>query len=46
MGGFLLGFILGIAGALAFVIYNEGEYFLKLHGGIKRAMDRYKQQPH
>jgi hypothetical protein len=46
MGGFLFGVIIGIAVTLAFVIYNEGEYFLKLHGGIKRAMDRYKQQPH
>jgi hypothetical protein len=46
MGGFLFGLIIGIAVTLAFVIYNEGEYFLKLHGGIKRAMDRYKQQPH
>jgi len=44
MGGFLFGLIVGIAGTLAFVIYNEGEYFLKIHDGIKRAMDRYKQR--
>lgn len=44
MGGFLLGFIVGIAVTLAFVIYNEGELFLKLHSGIRRAMERYKQQ--
>jgi hypothetical protein len=43
MAGFLIGLIIGIAGTLAFVIYNEGEYFLKLHVGVKRAMERYKQ---
>jgi len=44
MGGFLLGLIVGIVITLVFVIYNEGELFLKLHSGIKRAMERYKQQ--
>ncbi len=44
MGGFLLGLIVGIIITLAFVIYDEGEYFLRLHKGIKRAMERYKQQ--
>jgi len=44
MGGFLFGIIIGIAITLAFVIYNEGDYFLKLHLAIKRAMERYKQQ--
>lgn len=42
MGGFLFGLIIGIAVTLAFVIYNEGELFLKLHAGVKRAMERYK----
>jgi hypothetical protein len=45
MGGFLFGVILGIAGTLALVIYNEGELLLKLHARIKRTMERYKQQP-
>jgi hypothetical protein len=45
MGAFLFGIILGIAGTLALVIYNEGEFFLKLHAGIKRTMERYRQQP-
>lgn len=45
MGGFLFGFIVGIIATLAFVIYNEGELFLKLHSGVKRAIERYKQQP-
>ncbi|HXZ88050.1 MAG TPA: hypothetical protein VEF07_05730 [Candidatus Binataceae bacterium] len=44
MGGFLLGLIVGIAVTLALVIYNEGELFLKLHSGIRRTMERYKQQ--
>jgi hypothetical protein len=44
MGGFLLGIIVGIAVTLAFVIYDEGEYFLRLHRGVKRTMERYKQQ--
>jgi hypothetical protein len=45
MGGFLFGLIVGIAITLALVIYNEGEMFLKLHAGIKRTMERYKQHP-
>ncbi|HKV55792.1 MAG TPA: hypothetical protein VJN94_14250 [Candidatus Binataceae bacterium] len=44
MGAFLLGLIVGIAITLAFVIYDEGEYFLRLHDGVKRTMERYKQQ--
>ena len=44
MGGFLIGFIVGVAVTLAFVIYNEGELFLKLHAGVKRTIERYKQQ--
>jgi hypothetical protein len=43
MGGFILGLIIGIAGTVALVIYDEGELFLKLHQQIKRAMERYKQ---
>jgi hypothetical protein len=44
MGEFLLGLIIGVAGTLAVVIYDEGEIFLKLHAAIKRTMDRYKHQ--
>jgi hypothetical protein len=44
MGGFLLGILVGVGITLAFVIYNEGEYFLRLHQGVKRTMERYKQQ--
>jgi hypothetical protein len=44
MGGFILGVLVGIGITLAFVIYDEGEYFLRLHQGIKRTMERYKQQ--
>ncbi len=44
MGAFILGILVGIVATLAFVIYNEGEYFLKLHQGVKRTMARYKQQ--
>ena len=44
MGEFLFGLIVGIGVTLAFVIYDEGEYFLRLHKGIKRTMDRYRQQ--
>jgi hypothetical protein len=43
MGGFILGLIVGIAGTIAFVIYDEGELFLKLHQQVKRTMERYKQ---
>jgi ABC-type nitrate/sulfonate/bicarbonate transport system permease component len=43
MGAFLLGLIIGIAATLFFVIYDEGEAFLKLHVQIKRAMTRFKQ---
>jgi hypothetical protein len=44
MGGFLFGVLVGIAITLTFVIYDEGEYFLKLHQGVKRTMERYKHQ--
>jgi hypothetical protein len=44
MGEFLLGIIVGIGITLTFVIYDEGEYFLRLHQGVKRTMERYKQQ--
>jgi hypothetical protein len=44
MGAFIFGVIVGIVITLAFVIYDEGEYFLKLHQGVKRTMTRYKQQ--
>jgi len=44
MGGFLFGLIIGVALTLIFVIYDEGEYFLRLHRGIKRTMERYRQQ--
>jgi hypothetical protein len=44
MGGFLLGVLVGIGITLAVVIYDEGEYFLRLHKGIKRTMERYRQQ--
>jgi hypothetical protein len=43
MASFLLGVIVGIAITLTLVIYNEGEYFLRLHRGVKRTMERYKQ---
>ncbi|MGH7778554.1 MAG: hypothetical protein ACREQR_01835 [Candidatus Binataceae bacterium] len=43
MGAFLLGLIIGVAGALALFIYNEGELFLKLGRQIKQTADRYKQ---
>jgi hypothetical protein len=43
MGAFLFGIIIGIAGTLAFVIYDEGEYFLRLHHGVRRTMERYRQ---
>lgn len=44
MGGFLLGILVGIGITLVLVIYDEGEYFLQLHKGVKRTMERYKQQ--
>jgi hypothetical protein len=43
MGGFLLGILVGIGITLAFVIYDEGEYFLRLHKGVKRTIERYRQ---
>jgi hypothetical protein len=45
MGAFLFGLIVGIAITLAIVVYDEGEFFLKLHHGIKRSMERYKAAP-
>jgi hypothetical protein len=44
VGGFILGVLVGIGLTLTLVIYDEGEYFLRLHQGIKRTMERYKQQ--
>jgi hypothetical protein len=44
MGAFLLGLIIGAAGALALFIYNEGEIFLKLSQQIKRTAEKYRQQ--
>jgi hypothetical protein len=43
MGGFLLGILVGIAITLTLVIYDEGEYFLRLHKAVKRTMERYRQ---
>ncbi len=43
MGAFILGLIIGIAGTLALVLYDEGEVFLKLSRQIKHVTDRYKQ---
>ena len=43
MGAFLLGLIIGVAGALALFIYNEGDLFLKLSQRIKQAAQRFKQ---
>ena len=44
MGGFLFGVLVGIGITLMVVIYDEGEYFLRLHKGVKRTMERYRQQ--
>ncbi len=44
MGAFLLGLIIGAAGALILFIYDEGEIFLKLGRQIKAVSERYKQQ--
>ncbi|HVA80287.1 MAG TPA: hypothetical protein VNF29_05135 [Candidatus Binataceae bacterium] len=43
MGAFLLGLIIGVAGALALFIYDEGELFVKLAHQIKQAAGRFKQ---
>jgi hypothetical protein len=43
MGAFILGLIVGAAGALLLFIYDEGEIFLKLSRQIKTAAGRYKQ---
>ena len=43
MGGFILGLIIGAAGALALFIYDEAEVFLKLAHQIKHTAERYKQ---
>ncbi len=43
MGAFILGLIIGAAGALVLFIYDEGELFLKLSRQIKTAAGRYKQ---
>jgi hypothetical protein len=44
MGAFILGLIIGVAGTLALVLYDEGEVFLKLSRQIKTVAERYKQQ--
>ncbi len=44
MGAFLFGLIVGVAGALALFIYDEGELFLKLGNQVKRTAAKYKQQ--
>jgi len=43
MGAFILGIIVGAAGALMLFIYDEGDIFLKLSRQIKTAAGRYKQ---
>jgi hypothetical protein len=43
MGAFILGLIIGAAGAFALFIYDEGEVFLKLARQIKQTAERYKQ---
>lgn len=43
MGAFLLGLIIGVAGALTLFIYDEGALFLKLANQIKHTAERYKQ---
>lgn len=45
MGAFLLGLIIGAAGALALFIYDQGELFLKLARQIKQTAERFKQSP-
>ena len=44
MGSFLVGLIVGAAGALVLFIYDEGEVFMKLSQQIKRTAEKYKQQ--
>jgi hypothetical protein len=43
VGAFILGLIVGAAGALVLFIYDEGEIFLKLSRQIKTVAGRYKQ---
>ncbi len=43
MGAFILGLIIGFAGALFLFIYDEGQVFLKLSRQIKNVVERYKQ---
>lgn len=43
MGAFILGLIVGVCGALAVFIYDEGEIFLKLSRQIKQTAERYRQ---
>jgi hypothetical protein len=45
MGAFILGLIVGAAGALALFIYDEGEIFLKLSHRIMLTAERYRQSP-
>ena len=44
MGAFILGLIVGVAGALILFIYDEGELFLKLSRQIKTTAEKYKHQ--
>lgn len=44
MGAFIVGLVIGAAGALLLFIYDEGEIFLKLSRQIKAVTERYKQQ--
>ncbi len=43
MGPFLLGLIIGVAGAITLFIADEGDVFLSLAQKIKRTAQRYKQ---
>lgn len=43
MGAFLLGLIIGAAGAFVLFTVDEGEVFLKIAERIKQTADKYKQ---
>jgi hypothetical protein len=44
MGAFIFGLIIGFVAAIALVIYDEGEVFLRLGQQIKMVAGKYKQQ--
>ncbi len=44
MGGFLLGFVVGVGATIFTFIYDEGAMFLKLSQRVKEVTARYKQQ--